>query len=112
MKRVLVAYAHCCGGSTKICDCTNPNHGKAIMGENEPGDDYVILDHDVDAPIDWEALARRERLAKCKLEDERDLLRIALQRYGDKSRMGFVEPPELQQVIDAALSVQEERKDG
>lgn len=35
---------------------------------------------------------------------ERDLLRTALQRYADKSRMGFVEPSELQQVIDDALA--------
>ena len=34
---------------------------------------------------------------------ERDLLRKAIVRYGDRSRMGFVEPSELQQAIDDAF---------
>lgn len=34
---------------------------------------------------------------------ERDLLRRAIVRYGDLSRMGFVEPSELQQAIDDAF---------
>jgi hypothetical protein len=38
------------------------------------------------------------------LRRERDLLRQAVRRYGDKSRMGFVEPSELQQAIDVALN--------
>ncbi|MBO9125494.1 MULTISPECIES: hypothetical protein [unclassified Rhizobium] len=43
-KRVSVAYAYCCSGSTKYCDCVNPNHGTVLMGENEPGDDYIVVD--------------------------------------------------------------------
>jgi len=41
--RVTVAYAYCCNGPTKYCDCVNPNHGTALMGRNEAGDDYPIV---------------------------------------------------------------------
>jgi hypothetical protein len=47
-----------------------------------------------------------------KLRRERDLLRQALQRYGDKSRMGFVEPSELQQAIDDDLTQPDAKSGG
>lgn len=42
-KKVLVKYAFCCPGSVLYCDCVNKNHGTAVMGENEAGDDYPIV---------------------------------------------------------------------
>ncbi len=45
----------------------------------------------------------RKNLALRKAHDEIELLRVALVRYGDKTRMGTVEPMALQQVIDAAF---------
>ncbi|WP_319413918.1 hypothetical protein [uncultured Cohaesibacter sp.] len=51
------------------------------------------------------ASGQRDQLASenARLKKERDLLRKAIVRYGDHSRMGTVEPMELQQAIDAAF---------
>lgn len=43
-QKVLVKYAFCCPGSVLYCDCVNKNHGTAVMGENEAGEDYPIVD--------------------------------------------------------------------
>lgn len=45
----------------------------------------------------------RYQLAIAKLTVERDLLRLAVVRYGDRLRMSTVEPMALQQVIDDAF---------
>lgn len=39
-----------------------------------------------------------------KIVQERDLLREAVNRYGDKSRMALCAKPELQQVVDDAIA--------
>lgn len=46
---------------------------------------------------------RDEFLTIKRQEKEIELLREALRRYGEKGRMGTVEPIELQQAIDRAL---------
>lgn len=45
----------------------------------------------------------KKNLALRKANDEIELLRVALVRYGDRLRMSTVEPMALQQVIDAAF---------
>lgn len=68
--------------------------------------DFAVADFDLgkdDAAPTISEEKKGDRDAPWIVSKERDLLRLAIVRYGDRSRMGAVEPRELQQVIDDAF---------
>ena len=54
-QQVTVAYAYCCSGSVRYCDCVNKSHGTALMGANEAGEDYAIVrpSPQTNVPLGW-----------------------------------------------------------
>ncbi|MBA4797060.1 MAG: hypothetical protein H2043_06630 [Rhizobiales bacterium] len=78
----------------------------AAEGDHEIGagkPDYIPGFVPSAADQHYGAVIARYQLAVQKLTVERDLLRLAVVRYGDRLRMSTVEPMALQQAIDDAF---------